>query len=321
MTVAFKAISTVESPWKQARLIINGKEVQWNGAIVLRRGQENTVSVEAPPSIAKQLYLGLAEDGGLNIGASPAFKNWVDPDDGRFEWTLTPSDGESGHVTLVFLSREVLESWSLPCRVMSLNLWDEVKVLFNEAECDPGGPAYPVRGNHYSVRIQPGAGSPSINLNAVVDWVIQPEGLEVTLKPSPGESQELEAEGASWDLVCGNTRDGKFSMIVYLEDDPEIGLEIALELGNHDLALYLATILKGTAGNRITLTTFSQVLPFRRVPGVAIQWSWRGGVLSTGVTNNLGASSVEVDARQVNGPVSVQTYVRGQPHSVKTVEV
>lgn len=321
MTVAFKSVSAVESPWKQARLIINGKEVQWNGAIVLRRDQENTVSVEVPPSIARQLCLGLAEDGGLNIVASPAFKHWVDPVRGRFNWALTPSEGSSAHVTLVFLSREVTEPWPLPCRVMSLTLWDEVKVLFNGAEYDPAGSAYPVRGNRYPVQIQPLAGSPSINLNAVVVWGIPPTGLDVTLEPSPGESKVLEAQGASWDLVCGNTRDGKFSMIVYLEDDPEIRLEIALELGNHDLVLYLTTILKGTAGNRITLTTFSQVPPFRRVPGVAIQWSWRGGALLTGVTSNLGASSVELDAREVNGPVSVETYVLGQPHSAKTVVI
>lgn len=321
MTAEFKALSTVESPWEQARLIINGKEVRWNGAIVLRRGQENEVSVEAPPSIAKQLCLGLAEDGGLNIGASPAFQHWVDPVGGRFNWKLTPSDGKSGDINLVFFSREVLPPWPLPCRVMSLDLRDEVKVHFNGTVYNPGSAAYPVRGTPYTVRIQPAPGSPSINLNAVVDWEIPPTELDVTLEPIPGTPQALKVEGTDWKLICGNTRDGKFSMSVYLEDDPDISLELLLELGNHNPKFFLGTIGKGAVGNQITLSTLSLDPMLRRVPGMAIQWSWRDGVLLTGVTNNLGASSVTFDARQVNGLVSVETYVRGEPHSVKTIEI
>jgi hypothetical protein len=204
---------------------------------------------------------------------------------------------------------------------MSLDLADEVTVFFDDAAYTPGSTVYPVRGGSYSVRLQPIPGSPSINLNAVVIWGIPPLELGVNLNPLIGESQTLKAQGTDWALTCGDTRDGAFSMIVYLADDPDIRLELLFELGNHNPDYFLATILKANIGNEITLTTRSITPLIRPVPGMAIHWQWLGGVLFTGVTNHAGFSSVKFDVGQVTGRVSVQTYVRGKPHSVKTIDV
>ena len=139
MTDELKAASVASSPWDQATLLINGNEVEWGTAPVLLRGQENVVTVEAPPTIARALNLGLPEDGGLSIAASPDFGNWVAPVDGKFTWKITPGTGKSGRIALVFFSREVLESWEHRSLVISSNLADEADVKIGGVAVPAGG--------------------------------------------------------------------------------------------------------------------------------------------------------------------------------------
>ena len=65
MSTELKDATAAPSPWEQASLFINGKKVEWRAELVLLRGQENEVTVEAPPALARALNLGLADYGGL----------------------------------------------------------------------------------------------------------------------------------------------------------------------------------------------------------------------------------------------------------------
>jgi hypothetical protein len=142
MTTELKAAFAVSSPWEQATLWVNDQKVAWGAKLVLLRGQENDVKVEAPPAIARALNLGLPEDGDLNIVASPSFGNWVAPVNGKFNWKITPDAGKSGRIKLAFFSTEETQTWEPKSRVISSNLADEVTVLLN-------GNVMPLRGANF----------------------------------------------------------------------------------------------------------------------------------------------------------------------------
>ncbi len=139
MTTHLKNTLVAASPWEQATLLINGKKVEWRAEFVLLRGQENAVTVSAPPEIAGAINLGLVEGGGLTIVASPKFDGWVAPVNGKFNWKITPGAGKSGRITLVFFSREVLVPWEHRSLVISSNLADEVRVLLGGVAIPPNG--------------------------------------------------------------------------------------------------------------------------------------------------------------------------------------
>jgi hypothetical protein len=145
--------------WEQATLLINGKKVEWGTTPLLFRGEENTVAVEAPDEIARELNLGLPEDGGLNIVASPAFGSWVARVNGKFEWKITPDAGKSGRITLVFYSREMVEVWEHQSLVMSSNLADEVEVKIGGESVPSAGNVF-FRGQAKDVELIPKPGSP-----------------------------------------------------------------------------------------------------------------------------------------------------------------
>jgi len=125
-----------DSPWKEAKLFVNDREIAWGEPIALFRGEESEVRVEVPSGIEGALSLGLVNDDELTVGADPAFNDWVPGGDGKFTWTLTLDAGRSGRVKLVVLSREVDEFWDLPCWVISSSLGDEVEEVV-VADYDP----------------------------------------------------------------------------------------------------------------------------------------------------------------------------------------
>jgi hypothetical protein len=126
MTIKRQAGFALPTFWDEARLFINGQEYRKGEAFFLFRGQANQVKVEVSSDIAQRVRLELAEDNGLNPVASPVFGEWVPPVDDEFSWTITLGDGDSGHLTLVFISLEVELPWVLSCRVMATDLSDEV---------------------------------------------------------------------------------------------------------------------------------------------------------------------------------------------------
>ncbi|WP_223458139.1 hypothetical protein [Pseudomonas sp. GL-RE-19] len=209
MTAEIKAATTESSPWEQATLFINGKKVEWGAELVLLRGQQNEVTVEAPPALARTLNLGLAEAGSLNIVASPKFGEWVVPVVGKFNWKITPDAGKSGRITLVFFSREELVPWEHRSLVISSNLADE-------ADVEIGGVAVPAGGNWFfrekaqTVTLTPKPNSPLAGLPVTLTCTIK-SGLEVdNVVSTPAFGSEQTAY-YSW-RVTGKTKSGTFEL-------------------------------------------------------------------------------------------------------------
>ncbi|WP_416739714.1 hypothetical protein ACM1ZW_26785 [Pseudomonas sp. NFX71] len=128
------------SPWEDAKLYVNDREVMWGDPIGLTRGRANALRVEVAPEIAKVLRLGVGESGGLDLVSNPPFESDVSPVGETFNWTVTPDDGLSGLGMLVLFSTDVVLPWELPFWVMSANLSDEVEGVWVD------GVAYPVEG-------------------------------------------------------------------------------------------------------------------------------------------------------------------------------
>lgn len=202
-----------ESPWKQATLLINGNEVPWNTAITLLRGQANEVTVEAPLEIAEEISLWLPEDGGLDIEASPPLEDWVSRIDGKFHWTLTPGEGQSGLVTPVFKSRSVLQGWEHRCFVLSADLADEVD------EVKVGGGAYPpdgivlFRGEPQTVTLTYKPGSPLYDGYPLVLAAIPLTGLQ------DGDLVVTPTGNNTWTFTASN-RSGTFRLELSAPDVP-----------------------------------------------------------------------------------------------------
>lgn len=208
MTAEIKAATTESSPWEQATLFINGKKVEWGAELVLLRGQQNEVTVEAPPALARTLNLGLAEAGSLNIVASPKFGEWVVPVVGKFNWKITPDAGKSGRITLVFFSREELVPWEHRSLVISSNLADEADVKIGGFTVPVGGNWF-IRDNAQTVTLTPKSGSPLAGLPVTLTCAIK-GGLDVAnvvSAPAFGSGQTT----YSW-AVTGRTKSGTFQL-------------------------------------------------------------------------------------------------------------
>ncbi len=173
-----------QSPWTEAILTVNGKQVKWNDPIVLLRGKGNELSVEVEPAIAKSLRLELVEHGGLIVAALPAFETWTDPVGEKFNWTITPESSKSGHIKLLLLSRDVDAPWELSCRVLSSDLADEVaKIQVNGNDIPLEGVLF-FRNEPMTVTAVPMDGSPlaggSLELKAIPLTGVSDANLTVT---------------------------------------------------------------------------------------------------------------------------------------------
>ena len=209
MTTGPKAATAVTSPWEQATLSINGKQVEWGGKFVLLRGQENEVTVEAPSKIARALNLGLAGDGGLDIVASPNFGDWVDPVDGKFHWKITSEAGKSGRITLVFFSREVLVPWEHRSLVISSNLADEADVKIDGKEASDAEVVY-LRNAKHQITLAPKLNSPLAGYPLSLQW-IRGDGVvpvDLTFRPQ----LDTETVVHSWDVTGSATEAGTFEL-------------------------------------------------------------------------------------------------------------
>lgn len=188
MTTELKAATAASSPWEQATLFINGKKVEWGAELVLLRGQESEVTVEAPPAIARALNLGLADNGGLGTVASPEFGAWVAPVNGKFIWKITPDTGKSGRITLVFFSREVLVPWEHRSLVISSNLADEAEALL-DGEVFPVGFIFK-SGEVKMLSLRVKDDSPLAGLPLKLTYqVVEGDDLQVTSEPDFGVAQ------------------------------------------------------------------------------------------------------------------------------------
>jgi len=207
ISTEFRFTGYLESPWQQAKLIVNGAQAAFGDPVALIRGQANVVKVQATADIARQLTLELAEAGGLTVQAVPAFQTPVDPQGGEFTWQVTPQAGASGVVTLAFGSEQVERPWERRCWVMSVNLADEVdKVLVNGVESPPTQVLF-YRNEAQTVTLTYKAGSPlntfPLKMTGTPLTGVQPSNLSVT--PAG------EANVNSW-TVKSHTNSGTFQL-------------------------------------------------------------------------------------------------------------
>jgi hypothetical protein len=184
ITEEFSFMGYSSSPWEQATLTVNGAEVEFGLPLALIRGQANEITVEAPPEIARQLVLSLADAGGLTLQAVPGFDTPVDPVAGKFSWRVTSTGNLSGLATLVFYSHEVELPWELRSWVMSANLADEVdKILVNGVASPPAQIQF-FRNEAQTVTLTYKAGSPlqgfPLQLVGTPLTGVQPANLSVT---------------------------------------------------------------------------------------------------------------------------------------------
>ena len=211
MTSESNAAIAVTSPWDQATLLINGKEVERGAKVVLLRGQVNVVTVEAPPAIARELRLVRVNVDDLVIDAEPVFNKWVPADNGKFEWRLKPGDGKSGRITLVFFSREETKSWEHPSLVLSSNLAHEVEVWIG-GKATSGGAVF-FRGWPEDVVLKPKPDSPiegyPIALRCIANGPLQPTDF------SSEPPFEIPDTTHKWRVTGTNYKSGYFQLQVF----------------------------------------------------------------------------------------------------------
>lgn len=197
-----------DSPWKSAKLTVNGSLISWRSPIVLLRGQAHEVIVEVAPTIAAQLRLGIVDDEGLTIDVQPADNDWQSPVEGQFKWSLTPDQGKSGRVMLVFYSREVTNNWEHDCRVISPNLADELDLEIDGEPASVDG-TYFLRDKSRTLTLSPKKGSPFVDFPVIAacDALngIQPENLQSS--PDFGTPQTT----YSW-TITGTKDRGSFQL-------------------------------------------------------------------------------------------------------------
>ncbi|MFS2201930.1 hypothetical protein [Pseudomonas sp. Pseusp3] len=209
MTTGLKAATAVTSPWEQATLFINGKQVEWGVELVLRRGQENEVTVEAPSAIAREINLGLADNGGLETVASPEFGAWVAPVNGKFIWKITPHAGKSGRITLMFFSREVLVPWEHRSLVISRNLADEAVVKIDGVDVSNSEVPY-LKNSKRTITLTPKPGSPLDGAKVSLRWV-RGDGVVVQdLNVNPDLNQDTTVY--RWEVTSSSEKHGTFEL-------------------------------------------------------------------------------------------------------------
>ncbi|MGF6554023.1 hypothetical protein ABIA48_000403 [Pseudomonas sp. S30_BP2TU TE3576] len=199
----------LESPWKQATLLVNGERVAWNSpSVFLFRGQANDVTVEAPFLSGKEVSLGLINLDDLDIEASPTFDEWVPTPDAKASWALTASGTKSGRITLKLMSNNVAQPWEVPCAVLSANLADETDVKIDGVAVPAGGNWF-YRDKAQTVTLTPKSGSPLAGLPVTLSCAIKTglDPADVVSVPAFDSEQTT----YSWS-VTGKTKSGTFQL-------------------------------------------------------------------------------------------------------------
>jgi hypothetical protein len=199
ITEEFAFTGYSSSPWEQARLIVNGNEVEFGDPMVLIRGETNDISVEVPADIAKQLTLELAEATGLTLQATPDFNTPVDPVAGKFSWRISSNDSVSGVVTLVFYSHEVDLPWENRCLVMSDDLSDEVEEILIDGQAYKESGLVLSTDSTYEISLKYVTGSPVANypLELELELLTLLKPGELTLKSTGSHQWRLESSDKS----------------------------------------------------------------------------------------------------------------------------
>jgi hypothetical protein len=219
MTTKSNAVATVSNPWERATLWINDKQVEWGAELVLLRGEENDVTVEAPLEIARTLKMGLVNSGGLNITASPVFDESVIPANGKFNWKITPGAGKSGRITLSFYNTDVLVPWEHRSLVISSNLADEVTVLLDGEELSPSGGDF-TGGQAKTLTLSYKSPDLLVGVPLALDWIAGEGLIEGDFICQPAFRQlSMQHE---WTLVGTKNSEGTFRLKLFSDAETTV---------------------------------------------------------------------------------------------------
>ncbi|SEE58777.1 hypothetical protein [Pseudomonas migulae] len=267
------------SPWKEAKLTVNGVVLPWGSPVVLPHGQPSEVTVEVTPEIAKKLSLNLVDVNGPITKVEPKENELHDPVDGKFKWTLTPQTGLGGRVTLLFVSQEVTQNWEHDCRVLSPNLGDEFYVRY-DGQPIANDRNFFFREDPRDITLAPKEDSAIAGLPIALTYEIKSNLDDENLRCSPGFGEPVKAQ--SWSLT-GSTKSGIFNLIftcpgitmpfvlplnVLLSTDLNEEAEARLE---GDVIAPGGTVLFRGEANTLTLVAKSGS-PFGHLP-VSLQWA------------------------------------------------
>lgn len=267
------------SPWKEAKLTVNGVVLPWGSPVVLPHGQPSEVTVEVTPEIAKKLSLNLVDVNGPITKVEPKENELHDPVDGKFKWTLTPQAGLGGRVTLLFVSQEVTQNWEHDCRVLSPNLGDEFYVRY-DGQPVANDRNFFFREDPRDITLAPKEDSAIAGLPIALTYEIKSNLDDENLRCSPGFGEPVKAQ--SWSLT-GSTKSGIFNLIftcpgitmpfvlplnVLLSTDLNEEAEARLE---GDVIAPGGTVLFRGEANTLTLVAKSGS-PFGHLP-VSLQWA------------------------------------------------
>lgn len=183
-TVEFPFTGFERSPWQQAKLRVNGNEVEFGKTAALIRAKANVITAEVTEDIARTLTLAVVESAELTLTASPEFDAPVQVTDGKVSWQVTSAGNVSGLVTLAIYSADVDLPWELIFAVMSDDLADEVAEILVDGIASPPEGIWFFRNEPQAVTLKYKDGSPvqklPLLLEAKVLTGIQPGNLSVT---------------------------------------------------------------------------------------------------------------------------------------------
>lgn len=237
-----KSVSAKPDGWEQAILFINGNEIPEGEYIVFHHGKENSVTVELPTAMTRELSLKLANDGGLDITASPDFGSPVHQVDGKFNWQITLGAEQRGQVALVLESPDIDLPWHLPLNLsgegmdkalelpiftLREGLSEFLEVRFDGRTLPGNQKALATRYGRHTITLMPKSGVAGRKVRLGVK---ENPGLDLEIIPRRGVYQTLDpVNGATWTMTCPGD-DGQFSLEAELGGVPSSALEIPVSL-------------------------------------------------------------------------------------------
>ncbi|MCY1434287.1 hypothetical protein D9M71_503440 [compost metagenome] len=133
------------------------------------------------------------------------------PVDGKFSWKITPVAGKSGRITLVFFSREVLESWEHRSSVISIDLADEAVPLLNGIPIPESGVDL-ISGETKKITLAYKNGNHLQDVPLALDWIPN-RGLQYQDLQSKPPLKELSSRH-EWSII-GAEKEGTFKFKIF----------------------------------------------------------------------------------------------------------
>ncbi|MNF62529.1 hypothetical protein D3C84_442130 [compost metagenome] len=245
LTRVFDVTALEENAWAQAfELYLDGEKVDLAlGELQLIRGKSYELELKVKgdsPLIGSDVTLEDQADA-VNSGLEsvPPLGTPQEVEGGAVRWTITSAFGQNSYFGLK-LTNPKLPDWLLPGQLLSNDLADDVRVLFDSRYNTPfGDAAFPCHGTRHTLTILPTFESYLIGKQVTLHWLGDTAAdLGVVVEPDPAKPQIMdEVYGVSWTFDTLNSlKDGFF----------------AVQLNVKEMNFQSMPLVMGLAHNRIT---------------------------------------------------------------------